>query len=163
MHEIRYRFTKEGKPSSSARFRSPRAVRLLKSPLVFHRGYCFCPQFCFRLMANSASTRDEERNGFGSTVDEWIVFGRFSSRGKKEDERKKTAGREEEGRREERREEQRSESLPHHFSQQTKTFAWISIWSCEAVFPSCPAIHHLSLHLLHVFTSGPGLRRAERF
>lgn len=33
--------------------------------------------------------------------------------------------------------------LRHHFSQQTKTFAGISIWSCKAVFPSCPAIHHL--------------------
>lgn len=32
-----------------------------------------------------------------------------------------------------------------HFSQQTKTFAGISIWSHEAVFPSCPIIHHLSV------------------
>ena len=32
-----------------------------------------------------------------------------------------------------------------HFSQQTKTFAGISIWSHEAVFPSFPIIHHLSV------------------
>lgn len=33
--------------------------------------------------------------------------------------------------------------LQHHFSQQTKTFAGISIWCCAAVFSSCPIIHHL--------------------
>lgn len=33
--------------------------------------------------------------------------------------------------------------MRYHFSRETKTFAGISIWSCEAVFPSCPIIHHL--------------------
>lgn len=37
----------------------------------------------------------------------------------------------------------RDESRRYHFSQETKTFGGISIWSRGAVFPSCPIIHHL--------------------
>lgn len=165
---MRAAYRKQGKPSFFTQFCSPLAVRLLRAlqitPRVWERPQTLllCPQFCLRLMAHSDGESDPlpwiRRN---KASEEWLWGSRCAAtrldhgwvncfrliqriqqprRGKKEDERKKTTGGREGG-----REAQWSESLPHHFSQQTKTFAWISIWSCEAVFPSCPVIHHLFL------------------
>lgn len=70
-------------------------------------------------------------------VGKWIA-GRDSLQREKLGERPTRGGREERGGVVEMR-------VAAHFSQQTKTFAGISIWSHEAVFPSCPIIHHLSV------------------
>ncbi len=171
-----------------AQFSSPLAVRLFRTPQITPR-VCeppegLCPQFCLRLMAHPSERiqhvmekavamdtgNKEVRNGFGevstppqsSSVRCWMCEllsvdsahsaakggGRKKMRGK--------SGREGGG-----RVVHWSESLPHHFSQQTKTFAWISIWSREAVFPSCPVIHHLFLPLPTTsYTSSPPSRAA---
>ncbi len=166
-------------------------MRLFRMPQITPRVWeppeGLCPQFCLRLMAHPSERiqhviekavamdtgNKEVRNGFGevstplqsSTVRCCVNCFRLIQRiqqPKVGDERrweKKVNGPEEGGG----RVVHWSESLPSHFSQQTKTFAWISIWSLEAVFPSCPVIHHLflPLHTTSYTSSPPGRAALE--